>query len=558
MKKLTKAEIEAIEPANYIETIIKKDMLEHSLNHIVTRFPPEPNGYLHIGHVKACLISINAAEKFGGYANLRFDDTNPNKEDIEYENAILDTMKWLGLDFKNVFYASDYYETMFEKAVFLIKKGLAFVCDLPAEEISKTRGTFTEPGTNSPYRTRSIEESLQLFQDMRAGKFADGSKTLRAKIDMASPNMNLRDPVIYRIAREHHYRTDNKWCIYPMYDFAHPIEDCIEGITHSLCSLEFEDHFPLYKWVVENCEFDNLALNPPHEIEFARLNVDGVVTSKRHIRSLIEAGRVRGWDDPRLPTLMGMRARGYSPAALKDFISRVGCSRAYSSVHPSMLEACVRDDLNLTATRVMVVTDPIRVKITNMSDDAVEYAEIDNNPNVENGEKHPASFSNELYIEREDFALIPPPKYNRLVEGGMVRLKGAYIIKCNKAKTNKDGNVTELECEYIKESKSGNDNSGIKVKGTIHWVDAKSCVDVQISEYGPLIKEGQTFDGNWEGVYNEDSLRVLNGKGEQYLTILQAGARLQFVRKGYYILASKQCRNFVFNQIVSLKDGYKK
>ena len=557
MKTLTREQIEAIETSNYLEAMIKEAMLEHDLNHIVTRFPPEPNGYLHIGHVKACMINIRVAQKFGGYTNLRFDDTNPNKEDIKYEKAIKDAMDWLGFEFKNVCYASDYYETMFEKAIRLIKKGKAYVCDLTPEEITEYRGTFTRPGKDSPYRDRSIEENLELFNDMRnRDYFPEKGRTLRAKIDMASPNINLRDPVLYRILQENHYRTGDKWQIYPMYDYAHPIEDAIEGITHSLCSLEYEDHRPLYEWVIKECEFDNKPVNP-RQIEFARFSLNGAVMSKRHIKSLVDSGKIDGWSDPRLPTIAGMRARGYTPEAIKDFVSRIGVAKSPNTVEPAMLEACVREELNTTATRVMVVTDPVKVRITNLADNTVIDAEIDNNPTVENSGTHKASFSNEIYIERDDFALDPPPKYNRLVEGGMVRLKGAYIIKCEKANVDKDGIVTELLCTYITESKSGSDTSGLKVKGTIHWVDAKTCVDIKINEYAPLIKAGAIFEGSWDGVYNEDSLKIFNGKGEKFLTTLHKEARVQFIRRGYYFLVDKNEKNIEFNQTVSLKDSYK-
>ncbi|MBQ7603102.1 MAG: glutamine--tRNA ligase, partial [Clostridia bacterium] len=447
-------------------------MLKYGLNHVVTRFPPEPNGYMHVGHLKGVAINFAMSEKFGGYTNLRFDDTNPKKEDTKYVEGWQEDIRWMGYQWQNLVFASDTYEQMYNCAVTLIKKGLAYVDDLTPEEINEYRGTFTQPGKESPYRNRSTEENLNLFKQMREGKFADGEKCLRAKIDMSSPNMNMRDPVIYRIDRTTHYRQKNKWCIYPLYDFAHPLEDAFEGITHSLCSDDFEDHRPLYEWVVNNCDLPNKI--KPRQIEFVRTNITNTITGKRYLRKLIEMGKAKDWDDPRFPTIRGLRKRGYTPSSLRDFVSRIGIAGAV--VDSSLLEYCIRTELNNTATRVMVVLDPIKVIITNY--DGSEELEIENNPNDENAGTHKTTFGREIYIEREDFMEDAPNKYFRLKPDGVVRLKGAYIIKCDKVVKDQNGNIDHLECSYYKESKSGNDTSGIKVKGTIHWVNANTCVEV--------------------------------------------------------------------------------
>jgi len=552
MKIKTISDIQNIETDNFIEAEIKKDMLEKNLKYVVTRFPPEPNGFLHIGHTKALMTNFGIAEKFGGYTNLRFDDTNPAKEDIKYAEGIMQDIKWLGLKWENLRYASDYYEKMYECAIILIKKGLAYVDNLSAEQVNEYRGTFTSVGKNSPYRERTVDENLQLFADMRAGKFADGECCLRAKIDMASPNMNMRDPTIYRIIHTEHYRQGTKWCIYPMYDFAHPIEDAIEGVTHSLCSNEYEDHRPLYNWVIENCDFHN---NPnPRQIEFCRTNVVGYVMSKRYLKKLVDTGKCTGWDDPRFPTIRGMRARGYMPESLHNFVSRIGI--AGSIVDKNLLEYCVREDLNKTATRVMAVLDPIKLVITNYEGE--EEIDIENNQNDENAGTHKAKFGKELYIEAEDFMEDAPNKYFRLKPDGEVRLKGAYIIKCNKIIKDKNGKIEHLECTYYPESKSGNDNSGIKVKGTIHWVNINDCIDVTINQYGSLVKEGESFDGdNLDEVFNENSWKVITAKAEKYLSSCEVETRFQFVRKGYYYLINKEGNKLTFNETVSLKDNFK-
>lgn len=550
MKTLTKTEIENIETENFIETEIKKDMLKHNLDHIVTRFPPEPNGYMHLGHLKAVTINFLMTEKFGGYTNLRFDDTNPAKEDMEYVKSWQDDIKWMGFEWKNLFFASDYYEKIYDYAVLLIKKGLAYVDDLSAEEINEYRGTFTQAGKNSPYRERSVEENLKLFEEMKNDKYADGEKCLRAKIDMASPNINMRDPVIYRIVHTQHYRQGNKWCIYPLYDFAHPLEDAIEGITHSLCSNDFEDHRPLYNWVVDNCDIKE----KPRQIEFVRTNVTGTITGKRYLRKLIEMGKATGWDDPRFPTIQGMRARGYTPESLKNFVKKIGI--AGSLVDRSVLEGCVRDDYNKIATRAMVVLSPLKVVITNYEGE--EEIEIENNPNDENSKTHTAMFGKEIFIEQEDFMEDAPNKYFRLKPEGVVRLKGAYIIKCDKVIKDENGNIDHLECSYYPNSKSGSDESGIKVKGTIHWVNAKHNIDVTVNKIGTLFKDGAKFDkDNLEEIFNENSFSVTTAKAEKYLLECDEKSRFQFIRKGYYYLIKKEGEKLTFNETVSLKDNFK-
>jgi len=552
MKTLTRSELEKLTTDNFIEAEIKKDMLEKNLKYVVTRFPPEPNGFLHIGHTKALITNFGIAEKFGGYTNLRFDDTNPAKEDIKYAEGIIEDIKWLGLKWKNLYYASDYYEKMYDYAIKLIKKGLAYVDDLSPEELNEYRGTFNTIGKNSPYRDRTVEENLQLFADMRAGKFKDGECCLRAKIDMASANMNMRDPALYRILHTDHYRQGNKWCIYPMYDFAQSIEDAIEGITHSLCSNEYEDHRPLYNWVIENCDFHNTP--NPRQIEFCRTNVVGYVMSKRYLKKLVDTGKCTGWDDPRFPTLRGMRARGYTPSSLHNFVSRIGI--AGSIVDRSLLEYCVREELNKIAVRAMAVFEPIKVVITNYKGE--EELDIENNPNDENAGTHKVKFGSEIYIEADDFMEDAPSKYFRLKPEGEVRLKGAYIIKCNKVVKDKNGKIEHLECTYYPESKSGSDNSGIKVKGTIHWVNAKDCLDIAVNKYGSLVKEGLSFDGNnLDEVFNENSWEKTTAKAEKYLLSCPLESRFQFIRKGYYYLIKKEGDKLTFNETVSLKDNFK-
>lgn len=553
MKTLTTSEIENLTTDNFIEAEIKKDMLKYGLNHVVTRFPPEPNGYMHVGHLKGVAINFAMSEKFGGYTNLRFDDTNPKKEDTKYVEGWQEDIRWMGYQWQNLVFASDTYEQMYNCAVTLIKKGLAYVDDLTPEEINEYRGTFTQPGKESPYRNRSTEENLNLFKQMREGKFADGEKCLRAKIDMSSPNMNMRDPVIYRIDRTTHYRQKNKWCIYPLYDFAHPLEDAFEGITHSLCSDDFEDHRPLYEWVVNNCDLPNKI--KPRQIEFVRTNITNTITGKRYLRKLIEMGKAKDWDDPRFPTIRGLRKRGYTPSSLRDFVSRIGIAGAV--VDSSLLEYCIRTELNNTATRVMVVLDPIKVIITNY--DGSEELEIENNPNDENAGTHKTTFGREIYIEREDFMEDAPNKYFRLKPDGVVRLKGAYIIKCDKVVKDQNGNIDHLECSYYKESKSGNDISGIKVKGTIHWVNANTCVEVKINQFGTLFKKDVKFEkDNLEEAFNPDSWKVSKAFAEPYLLTCPEGSHFQFVRKGYYYLVSNQNGKLEFNETVSLKDSFNK
>ncbi|MBR5250707.1 MAG: glutamine--tRNA ligase/YqeY domain fusion protein, partial [Clostridia bacterium] len=474
---------------NFIEEIIDSDLQSGKIQTVITRFPPEPNGYLHIGHAKSLCINFGMKQKYNGQCNLRYDDTNPTKEDEEYVNSIQEDIEWLGFKWDKRLYASSYFDQMYDYAVLLIKKGLAYVCDLSAEEIKNTRGTLVEAGQNSPYRDRSVEENLRLFEEMKNGVYGDGEKVLRAKIDMASPNLNMRDPVIYRVVHATHHNTGDKWCIYPMYDFAHPLEDAIEGITHSLCTLEFEDHRPLYDWVVNNCDFTH----KPQQIEFARLNVTDTVMSKRFLKRLVDDKFVDGWDDPRMPTLCGIRRRGYPAEAVKDFCERVGVAKANSEVEQSYLEACVRENLNLTADRVMAVFDPLKVVITNY--EGSEILQIENNPNATTVTNRQVSFSNELYIQRGDFEVVPPPKYHRLKPDGYVRLKGGYIIKCDGYETDENGKVTLVKCSYVQNSKSGQDESGIKVKGVIQWVDAKNYLPVKVRKFSNLllpVKDGIT------------------------------------------------------------------
>ncbi len=543
---------------NFIEQEIDKDLAEGKYTKVVTRFPPEPNGYLHIGHAKSILLNYGLAQKYNGTFNFRFDDTNPTKEKTEFVQSITDDIKWLGADFGDkVFFASDYFDAMYEGAVKLIKKGKAFVCDLSAEEIREYRGSFDTPGKNSPYRDRSVEENLQLFEAMKNGEFPDGSKVLRAKIDMASPNINMRDPVIYRIARMTHHNTGDKWCIYPMYDFAHPIEDAIEGITHSICTLEFEDHRPLYEWVVNELEYEN----PPRQIEFAKLYLTNVVTGKRYIKKLVEDGVVDGWDDPRLVSLSALRRRGFTPESIKLFMELSGVAKAQSSSDYAMLEYCIREDLKLKANRMMAVLDPIKLVIDNYPEGQVEYFDIDNNQENEEAGTRKVAFSRELYIEREDFMEEPPKKYFRLFPGNEVRLKGAYFVKCVDYKKDDNGNITEIHCTYDPETRSGSGFEGRKVKGTIHWVSAESAIDAEVRLYENLVDEEKgklNDDGTLN--FNPNSRTILtNCKLEAAFKGVKPGDKFQFLRHGFFCVDVKDTTEdkLVFNRIVSLKSSYK-
>lgn len=543
---------------NFIEQEIEKDLAEGKYTKVVTRFPPEPNGYLHIGHAKSILLNYGLAKEYGGQFNFRFDDTNPTKEKTEFVQSIIDDINWLGADFGGkVLFASDYFDAMYEAAKKLIRKGKAYVCDLTADEIREYRGTLTEPGKNSPYRDRSVEENFALFEGMKNGEFPDGSKVLRAKIDMASPNMNMRDPVIYRIARMTHHNTGDKWCIYPMYDFAHPIEDAIEGVTHSICTLEFEDHRPLYDWVVTELEYET----PPRQIEFAKLYLTNVVTGKRYIKKLVEDGIVDGWDDPRLVSLSALRRRGFTPESIKMFMDMVGISKSQSSVDYAMLEYCIREDLKMKANRMMAVLDPVKLIIDNYPENQVEYFDIDNNQENPEAGTRKVAFGRELYIDREDFMEIPPKKYFRLFPGNEVRLKGAYFVKCVDFKKDADGNVTEIHCTYDPETRSGSGFEGRKVKGTIHWVSAESAVDAEVRLYENIVDEEKgklNDDGTLN--YNPNSLTVLKHcKLEAAFRDAQKGDSFQFLRHGYFCVDAKDttAEQLVFNRIVSLKSSYK-
>lgn len=535
---------------NFIEEIIDEDLATGKHDEIITRFPPEPNGYLHIGHAKAICIDFGMKEQYHGKCNLRFDDTNPAKEDVEYVNSIKEDIKWLGYEWDNLLFASDYFDKMYECAEYLIKKGLAYVCDLSAEEIKNTRGSLTEPGVNSPYRDRSIEENLTLFCEMKAGKYADGEKVLRAKIDMASPNINMRDPVIYRICHATHHRTGDKWVIYPMYDFAHPIEDAIEGVTHSICTLEFEAHRPLYDWVVNNCDFEK----KPRQIEFARLNITRTIMSKRYLKSLVDKGVVTGWDDPRMPTLSGLRMRGYTPSSIRDFCARIGVAKANSEVEASLLEHCVREELNQTADRGMAVLNPLKVIVDNY--EGQESFAVDNNPNDENSKKHEITFSNELYIDRDDFSLNPPPKYKRLMPEAKVRLRGAYIVEYNGVDLDENGEVLAVHVNYIEDSQSGGSRAKEKVKGVIQYVDAKTAKDATIRMYDYLLLDGE---GDFNDRINPNTLTVFNGKVEPFVAEAEPFTRFQFMRVGYFMVARESTKdNIIFNNIVNLKDSFNK
>lgn len=532
---------------NFIHTIIDKDLETGKYGgEVYTRFPPEPNGYLHIGHAKSICLNFTTATKYGGKCNLRYDDTNPIKEDVEYVNSIETDIRWLGFVWDKKLWASDYFPKMYEAAVFLIKKGKAFVCDLTAEEIRQYRGTLKTPGKESPYRNRSVSENLQIFEDMKAGKYEDGEKVLRAKIDMASPNINMRDPVIFRIAHAIHHNTGEKWCIYPMYDFAHPLEDAIEGITHSICTLEFEDHRPLYDWALDELGWWNPQ---PQQIEFARLNLTNTVMSKRSLKELVDEGVVEGWDDPRMPTIAGLRRRGYTPEAIRDFCQRIGVSKANSVVDVSLLEHCQREDLQGKAQVRNVVFDPIKVVITNYPEGKVEEVEMENNRNNSAAGKRKVPFSRELYVDGADFMEVPAKKYFRLFPGNEVRFKGAYFITCNEVVKNQDGTIKELLCTYDPETKSGEGVSGRKVKGTIHWVDVATAVKIKIREYGYLMEDDKI---------NDSSLKEYVAYAEPSLAEAKAGERFQFFRHGYYIADSKLTNDDekVFNSIVGLKSGF--
>ncbi len=543
---------------NFIEQEIDRDLAEGVYDHVKTRFPPEPNGYLHIGHAKSILLNYGLAQKYGGEFNLRFDDTNPTKEKEEFVQSIIEDVKWLGADFEErLFFASNYFQQMYECAVLLIKKGKAFVCDLSAEEIREYRGDFKTPGKESPYRNRSIEENLRLFEEMKEGRYQDGEKVLRAKIDMASPNINMRDPVIYRVARMSHHNTGDTWCIYPMYDFAHPIEDAIEHITHSICTLEFEDHRPLYDWVVKECGFEN----PPRQIEFAKLYLTNVVTGKRYIKKLVEDAVVDGWDDPRLVSIAALRRRGYTPESLKKFVELVGVAKANSSVDYAMLEYCIREDLKLKKARMMAILYPVKLVIDNYPEGRTEELLIPNNlENEELGERK-VPFGRELYIEREDFMEEPPKKYFRLFSGNEVRLMGAYFVTCTGCEKDENGNVTVVHATYDPETKSGSGFAGRKVKGTIHWVAADTAVKVECRLYENIVDEEKgklNEDGSLN--LNPNSLTVLKEcYAEPALADVKPGDSFQFMRDGYFCVDSKDSRpdHLVFNRIVSLKSSFK-
>lgn len=545
--------------SNFIKDIMIKDLESGKRDKIVTRFPPEPNGYLHIGHAKSIIINFGLADDFNGKTNLRFDDTNPLKEDIEFVNSIKEDVKWLGFEWDDLFFASDYFEEMYKRAVLLIKKGLAYVDDLSADEIREYRGTLTESGKNSPYRDRSIEENLDLFEWMRNGEFENGQKVLRAKIDMSSPNINLRDPVIYRIAHATHHNTGDKWCIYPMYAFAHPLEDAIEGVTHSICTVEFEDQRPLYNWVVEQCEMEST----PQQIEFGRLNVTNTVMSKRKLKQLVEEGYVDGWDDPRMPTISGMRRKGFTPESIRSFVRETGVSKSSGAVDSQMLEHFVREDLKLKAPRTMSVIDPLKVVITNYPEGQIELLDAEINPEVPEMGMRKIPFSREIYIERDDFMEDPPKKYFRLFPGNEVRLKNAYFIKCEEVIKDASGKVVELRCTYDPQTKSGTGFTGRKVKGTIHWVESTHAVPAEFRLYEPLIldeteesaDEGKTFLDH----VNPSSLEVLQGFVEPNMKESQPHDKFQFFRHGYFNVDPKDTTvdKLVFNRIVSLKSSFK-
>ena len=544
---------------NFIEQEIDKDLAEGVYDHVCTRFPPEPNGYLHIGHAKSILLNYGLAQKYGGTFHMRFDDTNPTKEKTEFVESIKEDIQWLGADWgEHLYFASDYFDQMYECAVKLIKKGKAFVCDLTAEQMREYRGTLTEPGKESPYRNRSVEENLELFENMRAGKYQDGEKVLRAKIDMASPNINMRDPILYRVARMTHHNTGDKWCIYPMYDFAHPIEDAIEGITHSICTLEFEDHRPLYDWVVRECEFEN----PPRQIEFAKLYLTNVVTGKRYIKKLVEDGIVDGWDDPRLVSIAALRRRGFTSESIKMFIELCGVSKSQSSVDYAMLEYCIREDMKMKRPRMMAVLDPIKLVIDNYPEGQVEYLDVANNLENEELGQRKVPFCRELYIEREDFMEEPPKKYFRLFPGNEVRLMHAYFVKCESFVKDENGNITEIHCTYDPETKAGSGFTGRKVKGTIHWVPASYAQKAEVRLYENLVDEEKGVYNKEDGSLNlnPNSLTVIkDAYVEPSFADAKAYDSFQFVRNGYFCIDAKDstAEYPVFNRIVSLKSSFK-
>ncbi len=543
--------------SNFIKSIVIDDLKSGKHDTIITRFPPEPNGYLHIGHAKSIVLNFGLADEFNGKTNLRFDDTNPLKEDQEYVDAIKEDVKWLGYDWDNLFFASDYFDYMYEKAILLIKKGLAYVDDLSADEIREYRGTLTEPGKDSPYRNRTMEENLDLFERMKNGEFDNGQKVLRAKIDMSSPNINLRDPVIYRIAHATHHNTGDKWCIYPMYAFAHPLEDAIEGITHSICTLEFEDQRPLYDWVIENCETESI----PRQYEFGRLNLTDTVMSKRKLKQLVDEGIVDGWDDPRMPTISGLRRRGFTPESIRNFCREIGVAKTSGTVDVQVLEHFVREDLKMKALRTMGIIKPLKVVITNYPEGQVEMLEAENNPeNPEMGNRL-IPFSREIYIEQEDFMENPPKKYFRLFPGNEVRLKHAYFIKCEEVIKDEAGNVVELRCTYDPETKSGSGFTGRKVKGTLHWVEATKAVPAEFRLYNPLLQEDEndTKEKTFMEQINPNSLEIHQGFVEENMKEAKGGDKFQFFRHGYFNVDPKLTTEdkLVFNQIVSLKSSFK-
>ncbi|WHZ58303.1 glutamine--tRNA ligase/YqeY domain fusion protein [Metabacillus hrfriensis] len=549
--------------SNFIKSIIKEDLESGKHSTVITRFPPEPNGYLHIGHAKSILINFELADDFGGRTNLRFDDTNPLKEDQEYVDSIKEDVKWLGYEWDELHFASNYFEEMYNRAVLLIKKGKAYVDDLTADEIREYRGTLTQPGKESPYRNRSAEENLELFDQMRKGEFETGSKVLRAKIDMTSPNLNLRDPVIYRVSHATHHNTGDTWCIYPMYDFAHPIEDAIEGVTHSICTTEFEDHRPLYNWVVEECEMES----KPKQIEFGRLNITNTVMSKRKLKQLVDEGFVDGWDDPRMPTVSGLRRKGYTSDAIRNFVRETGVSKGYGAVDEAMLEHFAREDLKLKAPRTMGVLKPLKVVITNYTEGESEMLDAEINPEVPEMGSRQIPFGREIYIEQDDFMEDPPKKYFRLFPGNEVRLKHAYFIKCEDVIKDENGNVVELHCTYDPETKSGSGFTGRKVKGTIHWVDAKNAVPAEFRLYQPLIldadleaeKSEEEEEKTFLDYVNDQSLEVVQGFVEPNMNNVKGQDKFQFFRHGYFNVDPKNTtpEKAVYNRIVSLKSSFK-
>ena len=547
-----------LESKNFIQNFIDEDLKNGKYpDGIKTRFPPEPNGYLHIGHAKSICLNFGLAQKYLGTCNLRFDDTNPSKEDVEFVDSIQDNIRWLGFDWEDrKFFASDYFEKLYNFAVELIKKDLAFVDDLSAEEIRAYRGTLTEPGKESPHRNRSIEENLELFKRMRDGEFADGSKVLRAKIDMASGNINMRDPIIYRIARVNHHRTGDQWCIYPMYDFAHPLSDAIEGISHSICTLEFEDHRPFYDWLLDSLDFD--PKTRPRQIEFARLELTGIITSKRKLRQLVEENHVRGWDDPRMPTISGLKRRGYPPAAIRDFCERIGVAKSNSTVDIAMLEHCVRENLNQNAERVMAVLNPLKVVLTNLPENHCEYLEVDRLPNSNRGKRF-VPFEREIFIEREDFMEDAPKKFFRLKPGGEVRLIGAYIIKCDEVIKDSNGEVIELHCSIDPTSKSGGETANRKIKGTIHWVAASQAIRAEVRLYDRLLTT-DNIPNDFLSAINPKSLVIIeNALVEPSVKFSAEGTYYQFLRNGYFVVdPDSTVDRLVFNRIVGLRDSWKK